>query len=324
MVGLPFGSPGKSPQSHVDVNLNDNLNDNLNAKSKSKNNLLPLALAVSCIFGLVFTNAGIKADAQFRTSYSRQSSGNAQTTRPVQSGAQVAAPGGVYPQYRSNFGTIRWIHDQMPLKVYVSPGLCLDGFIDPMGAPVTNVDNRSHWPDVVADVIQNTQKFQTLPPAKGYVPQHAAAAIQGINCWKTFEQEGIISYILVDNPSEADIYVFWTDHFTDKLGMGLFQNDIRGYTAKRSFPYAAIKAGKMADFKPVVVLLRTTDSAGNPMSLDRMKASAAHEFGHALGIEGHSTNSNDLMSIYYGHGTVSASDAATLRYLYHQTPDLIP
>jgi predicted Zn-dependent protease len=296
----------------------------LNEKLKDRKNFLARALAVCGISGFVVFGAGIKAYAQFRSSYSRTSAGNAQTTRPSQSAQQVAASGGVYPQFRSNFGVIRWIHDQMPLKVYVSPGICLDGMIDQMGAPLTNVDNRAHWPDVVADVIQNPQKFQTLPPAKGYVPQHAAAAIQGINSWKPFEKEGIISYALVDNPTEADIYVFWTDHFTDKLGMGLFQNDIRGYTAKRSFPYAAIQAGKMADFKPVVVLLRTTDSAGNPMSLDRMKASAAHEFGHALGIEGHSTNANDLMSIYYGHGTVSAGDAATLRYLYRQTPDLIP
>ena len=109
----------------------------------------------------------------------------------------------------------------------------------------------------------------------------------------------------------------------------LFQNDIRGYTAKRSFPYAAvqaaIQAGKPVDFfRPVLCLLRTTDSANNPMSLDRMRASAAHEFGHALGIEGHSTNPGDLMSIYYGHGVVSANDAATIRYLYHLRPDLIP
>jgi len=42
--------------------------------------------------------------------------------------------------------------------------------------------------------------------------------------------------------------------------------------------------------------------------------------GHALGIEGHSTNANDLMSIYYGHGVVRLGSSA-LRYLYH-TPRL--
>jgi hypothetical protein len=217
-------------------------------------------------------NLLLPADAQFRSSYAHTAGPNAQTTRPAQTSPQASAPGGVYPQFRSNYGTIRWLKEQMPLKVYISPGLCLDGMIDPMGAPVTNVDNRDHWPDVVAGVLQNPEQFRSLPVARGFSPQHSQAAIQGINLWKAFEKEGLYSYSLVDNPADADIFVFWTDHFTDKLGMGLFQNDIRGYTAKRSFPYAAIKAGKMADFKPVVVLLRTTDSAGNPMNLERMKA----------------------------------------------------
>ena len=30
------------------------------------------------------------------------------------------------------------------------------------------------------------------------------------------------------------------------------------------------------------------------MALGQMQASAAHEFGHALGIDGHSTNPHDL------------------------------
>ena len=286
-------------------------------------NLSVKKTAIACSI-LVSANLTLPAKSQFRSSYAKTSLGNAQTTQPGQTRQQVTAPGGVYPQFRSNYGVIRWLSEQMPLKVYVSPGLCLDSMIDPMGAPVTNVDNRDHWPDVVAGVLQNQEQFKALGVAKGFVPQHAQAAVQGINSWKEFEKEGLLSYKLTNDPGDADIYVFWTDHFTDKLGMGLFQNDIRGYTAKRSFPYAAIKQGKAVDFKPVLVLLRTTDSAGNPMSLERMKASAAHEFGHALGIEGHSANANDLMSIYYGHGVVSAGDAATIRYLYHTTPDLIP
>ncbi len=231
----------------------------------------------------------------------------------------------VYPEFRSSYGTIRWISDQMPIKVYVAPGLTLDSIIDPqLGAPMTNVDGRDRWPDLVADVISNPQTFQSLPVALGYSPEHYQAAVQGINSWKAFERDGLFKFQLVEDPGDADIHVFWTNHFVNKLGLGLFQNDIRGYTAKRSFPYKAIMSGKQAQFKPVVTLLRTTESNGVSMPFMKMKASAAHEFGHALGIEGHSPYASDLMSVYYGRGAISTNDAATIRYLYHMTPDLIP
>ncbi len=262
----------------------------------------------------------LPAAAQFRSSYGQ---------RAPQPGSVPGKPGAagspVYPQFRSQYGTIRWLKEQMPLKVYVSPGLSLDSFLDPQfGSSAMNVENRAQWPDIVADVVQDRQRLQSLPVAQGYLPEHFRAAIDGINLWKTFEPEGLFSFILTNDPGDADIYVFWTNHFVNKLGLGLFENDIRGYTAKRSFPYAAVLAHKNVEFRPVVSLLRTTDSNGTPMSLAKMRASAAHEFGHALGIEGHSTNANDLMSIYYGHGTISKADAATIRYLYHLTPDLIP
>lgn len=239
--------------------------------------------------------------------------------------AARAGGGAVYPEFRSNYGTIRWISDQMPIKVYIAPGLTLDSIIDPqLGAPMTNVDGRDRWPDLVADVISNPQTFQSLQVAQGYTPEHFQAAVQGINSWKAFERDGLFKFQLVEDPSEADIHVFWTNHFVNKLGLGLFQNDIRGYTAKRSFPYKAIMSGKQAQFKPVVTLLRTTEANGVTMPFMKMKASAAHEFGHALGIEGHSPYPSDLMSVYYGRGAISTNDAATIRYLYHLTPDLIP
>lgn len=258
------------------------------------------------------------AAAQFRSGYARRPYATQGTNAPVNNG-------GVYPEFRSRAGVIRWIKEQMPLKVYVSPGLTLDEIMDPqLGAPKTNVDNRAHWPDVVAEVLQNPEQLHKLPVADGFLPQHYQAALAGINSWKPFEKEGIFSFVFTNDPSDADIYFFWTNHFVNQLGLGLFVNDIRGYTSKMSFSYKAIMAGQKADFKPVVSILRTTDQQRNPMPFDKMRASAAHEFGHALGIEGHSQNPNDLMSVYYGHGVVSSGDAATIRYLYHLTPDLIP
>jgi len=270
----------------------------------------PRHQGVFLLTSLVFTGATIDqaAFSQYR--------------KPQVRPAQAA---NVYPEYRSRYGSVHWVHDQMPLKVYISPGLTLDSIMDPKwGAPVANTDNLPAWPDVVAQAVSNADQWQSLKPADGYVSGHYQAAMEGILSWKIFEREGLFSYQLTDDPGDADIYVFFTNHFVGKNGMALFAQDVRGYTSKTNFPYKAILAGGQADFKPAVVILRTTDGQGQPMSLGKLKAAATHEFGHALGIEGHSTNPSDLMSLYYGRGVISPNDAATIRYLYRLTPDLIP
>ncbi len=233
--------------------------------------------------------------------------------------------GSVYPQFRSSYGIIHWLPEQMPLKVYVSPGQSIEKIIDPnLGACAFNVDSLDRWPDVAASLLQQPEQLAHLPRAAGFFQEYYQAAIDGINEWKPFEKEGLFSFVLTDNPSEADIYVFWVNHFVTKLGFGLLANDINGLTAKRSFHYNEILAGAQPAFKPVVTLLRTTNQRGDALSLCQIKSAAAHEFGHALGIEGHSTNPQDLMSVFYGKGYISANDAATIRHLYHTTPDLVP
>jgi hypothetical protein len=239
--------------------------------------------------------------------------------------AQAAKAGSVYPQFRSSYGSIRWIPAQMPLKVYIAPGLSLDAIQnEETAAPLVNIQNLNNWPDIIAQVLENDQLAASLAPAQGYTEEQYKAVIDGINLWKPLQAEGLFSYEIVGSPEQADVYVFFVHHFVDQMGMALFAGDIRGYTAKRSFPLKAIQAGGKADFKPVLIILRTTDQNGNSMPYIKMRAAAAHEFGHALGIEGHSTNPNDLMSVYYGQGILSANDIATIRYLYHLQPDLIP
>lgn len=249
--------------------------------------------------------------------------------------ARTAAPAAaVYPQYRLPSGqAAHWIAEQMPVRVWVSHGASLDQIIDPAtGAPVTNTANTKGWPDAVMGVMQSPEGIGNLPAAPGFSEQHWQAAVAGINSWKFLEKEGLCSYELVDNPDDADIYVFWTNHFVNKLGLALFENDIRGYTAKYLLPTSAVRQAIARNDlemvrrsrKPVVILLRTTAADGSPIALDKMKASAAHEFGHALGIDGHSPFPTDLMSVYYGRGVVSANDAATMRYLYRHAADLMP
>jgi predicted Zn-dependent protease len=169
-------------------------------------------------------------------------------------------------------------------------------------------------------------------PEPAYRSELLGCAMEGINSWKFLQKEGLCTFEMVDNPDEADIYVFWTNHFVNKLGLALFENDIRGYTAKYLLPTSAVmQAIARNDLemvrrsrKPVVILLRTAESDGSPIILPKMKASAAHEFGHALGIDGHSPFPTDLMSVYYGRGVVSANDAATMRFLYKHPADLMP
>jgi hypothetical protein len=314
-----------------------------NPKRSSLTTLVVLA-TVACLALTVALATIAPSQAQFKNRYTNlppvTGFGSA-STRPqqqqqiIRQNAPISTGGakrpvamqtgtGVYPEFKSAHGVIRWIPDQMPLHVWVSNGLAIDQILDPqLGAPYVNVDAVNTWPDFIATVLQNGQ-LQSLPQAEGFIPQHRQAAIEGINYWKRFEKEGLLSFEFTDDPMEADIHVFFVHHFVNKLGLGLFASDIRGYTSKNCFPYQAILQGKKANFRPVVVLLRCTEKQGQSMPIEKMRAAAGHEMGHALGIDGHSKNPGDLMSMYYGNGVLSASDIATIRYLYKSTPDLIP
>jgi hypothetical protein len=284
--------------------------------------MLALILSLLCLLS-ANANSEAGANSPAETGKGALSLIAARQTRPA---ARTGQPGGaVYPEFRSRAGVVRWIPDQMPLKVYVSHGLAIDGFIDQeTGAPIANTSNVAGWPKLVASILSTPGQFENLPVAQGYDEQMYQAALQGISMWKSFEKEGLFSFQLTNEP-DADIFVFWVRQFVDKSGMGLLAGDIRGYTSKDIFPYRAIMAGGKADFKPVVIMLScTTYPTGTAMPFQKMRASAAHEFGHALGIDGHSRNPADLMSLYYGNGTISPNDAATIRYLYHCAPDLIP
>jgi hypothetical protein len=282
-------------------------------------------LVLSCLFilaaGCLLPICILPAKAQFR-SYARQ-----QLPKGATTGKTVKYGGAyVYPEFRHSQGVVRWIKDQMPLRIWVSPGLSIDGFTNSAGEPTINTNNLPAWTHFVAKLMEHPEQLKQLSKADGFQLDHYKAAVDGINMWKPFANEGLFSYQLTDNPDDAFIHVFFTHHFVNKLGLGLFANDIRGYTSKDIFPLKPILAGAKANFTPVVVLLRTTDpkNTNQPRSYTNMRAAAAHEFGHVLGIDGHSKNPNDLMSDYYGKGVISPNDAATIRYLYQQTPDLIP
>lgn len=257
-----------------------------------------------------------------------------------QGGGSGARPaGGVYPQFRSPFGVVRWVPEQMPIKVMITHGLTISDWRNPelpemvndYGGPIASMDGLAQWPKLVKDIVQN-ERFGKLRVADNYNEDMWRAAVQGVNQWKAFEKEGLFRFELTDNPDDANVFIFWTPHFTNKMGMGITQNDTKGCTSKDIFPYKVIQqvlAGQISpdrvDFKPVVVQLVTCERPfGPPIPLGKLVSASAHEMGHVLGIDGHSTNPVDLMCLNYGRGVVSANDAATIRFLYRSRPDVVP
>lgn len=264
---------------------------------------------------------------------------NAAKKAPARGPAGRVAGGNVYPQFRNPYGVVRWIPQQMPLKVYITHGLSIADWRNPqlpetvndLGGPVASMDSLNQWPRLVKNIVLN-DRFQLLTQANGYNEDMWRAAAQGISQWKAFEKEGLFKFDLTENPEEANVFIFWLPHFTNKMGMAITQNDTKGCTSKDIFPYKIIQqvlSGQIApervDFKPVVVQLVTCERPfGGPIPLGKLVSASAHEMGHVLGIDGHSTNPVDLMCINYGRGVVSPNDAATIRYLYRINPDLVP
>ena len=70
----------------------------------------------------------------------------------------------------------------------------------------------------------------------------------------------------------------------------------------------------------MIVLIRGTLSS----DVAHARRLGAHELGHVLGIGGHSSNSADVMFASPATDTPSAADIATVRLLYHTTPDILP
>ncbi len=84
------------------------------------------------------------------------------------------------------------------------------------------------------------------------------------------------------------------------------------------------KLGKME------VYIEKTDKKGNFYEPDKIQALALHEIGHALGLGGHSSDSNDVMYYtgdYIDNDTynkdITSRDLNTLNLLYKMIPDVI-
>ncbi|MCA1596206.1 MAG: matrixin family metalloprotease [Chloroflexi bacterium] len=127
-------------------------------------------------------------------------------------------------------------------------------------------------------------------------PDRERLALAGFDNWVSATGSRV-SYRLVASPSAADVTV----KFNPDLPYGVTNTTFRSNVLS----HAAVSVG-------------IAPADGHPLSNEDVKALAAHEFGHALGINGHSADPNDLMyPSIDGNNKVTARDANTLAVDYH-------
>lgn len=209
---------------------------------------------------------------------------------------------------------VRWESRFMPLKVYVSPGKKLPE------EPIS-VINAQRPQEVLSLLKANPNALSALPTCPGWSPELNSAAIQGIEQWKQFQNEGLFSFEFVDDPTIANIFLFWAERFTGDEGVGGVSTG--GNTVAVLYDANEVRTreasiGQPLQGTPVIIELQVMQD-----SYERLQARAAHEFGHALGIKAHSPYNQDLMCVNGIAKLLSNSDKATIRWLYRQKPQYV-
>jgi predicted Zn-dependent protease len=204
---------------------------------------------------------------------------------------------------------VRWESKKMPLLIYLSPGLKLPD------CPFESIP--AVRPDQVTQMLQNPgNPFQDLTRVKNWVPEMNDQVAAGIEQWREFENEGLFNFAFTEDPHNAHIMIFFTDAFRDANSAG--GNMVGGITSAQVYPYALAQSQKIGQ-KPVIIELSTLVNSTD----EKMQASSAHEFGHALGIKAHSPYREDIMYAFRVVNHLSPADKSTIRYLYKTKPQWV-
>jgi hypothetical protein len=132
-----------------------------------------------------------------------------------------------------------------------------------------------------------------------YASARESMARHGFDRW-VIATEGLLDYEATDDPAAADIYVV----FDAKTHDGLTRTGFDMSRKRKAVITIGVKPGLQTD----------------------VEAIAAHEFGHALGIDGHSDSKRDLMYPYHregAHGRLSNRDINTIAAMYPKVRQLV-
>lgn len=226
--------------------------------------------------------------------------------RAKNSGAQVYNPG----EPKLGHKLVHWEGRFMPLKVWISPGKKL------IEEPIQTINAQR--PQEVYNMLNSDRNaIAGLQQCASWTPDMMQAAIQGIEQWREFQNEGLFSFQFVEDPTQANILLFWADRLTGDEsagGVSTGGNTVAILYDANQVHQAEAQHGKPVHGTPVIIEVVAIPE------FEKLQARIAHEFGHALGIKEHSPYNDDLMCVNGIAKYVSASDKATIRWLYKQPP----
>jgi len=157
-------------------------------------------------------------------------------------------------------------------------------------------------------------------PAAGFRNSFGQDLSDALNEWSQ-ATEMRVTFQLVSNLNQSDIYCDWTSDPSRIVQNGAaVEGGLTKLTAQQtnSGPDVQISRARMT--------ILTTSSGGQPRNDNAMKKVCLHEVGHAIGLNGHSGNNQDIMFFSETNTDwplLSARDKATASRLYAGYPPMM-
>lgn len=185
--------------------------------------------------------------------------------------------------------------EKLLIKINALKEKVKDAYYEDVGHYISDLQFPARWehPDNIKVYIQGETGLEYLFK-------------DGFNVWQNSLSGLYFNY--VQNIEEADIICCFIDHFAkENIGLTTFKGGIK------------IINGKGTIKSPVEVKISKKGLENRPLTQKELLSTIIHEIGHALGIQGHSRNKNDIMyenTESYQFTSLSDRDINTLYELY--------